>query len=100
MSAAVMSPDPFRELLTQAISEVIRSWPDRPRRIFSDVHYRGKSVADVARASGLSSCDVGQILESYERRLRICLRPFRESNPRTHYRDTDELRGIIGHELA
>lgn len=83
MSAAEMNLDTFRELLSRTIAEIIRSWPDLPRRIFTQVHYRGGSVDDVARLHGLSVCEARQILEGCERRLRSALRPFRESQQST-----------------
>jgi DNA-directed RNA polymerase specialized sigma24 family protein len=77
MFAGTLDLDSFRENLLRAIAEVIQSWPDLPRRIFMQVHYRGRSVEDVARSSGLSACEVRQILDCYERKLRAALRPFR-----------------------
>ncbi len=69
-----------RELLSQAIVKTLDSWPEIYRRIFSEVHYGGKSVESVAAAVSMRPAEVYALLEDCERNLRQALKAFR---PRT-----------------
>jgi len=69
--------DADRDQLSRAIVESLHSWPDMHRRIFVEVHYRGRNAAQVADAVGLRVIDVNRILERCERRLHQALRDFR-----------------------
>jgi DNA-directed RNA polymerase specialized sigma24 family protein len=66
-----------RELLSQAIVKTLDSWPEFHRRIFSEVHYGGKSVESVAAAWAMRPAEVHALLEDCERRLRKALRILR-----------------------
>ena len=55
----------------------IRSWAEIPRRIFTQVHYAGKSVEEIAAQSGYHAGEVSQILETHERKLIKSLRNLR-----------------------
>lgn len=68
----------LRDLLSQAIVESLNSWPELQRRIFTDIHYGGKSVPETARALGLSPGEVAVHLQECEHRLHQALRTFRE----------------------
>lgn len=66
-----------RELLSQAIMDVLKSWPELHRRVFEQAHYQGDSVQKISGSLGLSATDVSTILESCDRKLRWALRSFR-----------------------
>jgi DNA-directed RNA polymerase specialized sigma24 family protein len=66
-----------RELLSQAIVDVVRSFPENHRRIFVQVHYGGRHVEEAARSLGISVNEARQILEQCERKLVKNLRMFR-----------------------
>jgi DNA-directed RNA polymerase specialized sigma24 family protein len=80
MSAAPSKSESPRALLCQAIVEVIQSWPEQPRLIFTQVHYGGRSIEEVAADFQLPTGTIRQILESYERKLRTALQPFRSGS--------------------
>jgi len=80
MSAGSLKSESPRALLSQAIVEVIQSWPEQPRLIFARVHYGGMSVEEVALDFGLPPGTIRQTLESCERKLRTSLQPFRSSS--------------------
>ncbi len=67
-----------RELLSQAILDVLRSWPELHQRVFVQAHYQGRSVEAISGALGLSPVDARMILESCDRRLRAALRGLRD----------------------
>ena len=48
-SVLVESP---RELLSQAIVDVVRSFPENHRRMFVQVHYGGRHLEEAARSLG------------------------------------------------
>jgi DNA-directed RNA polymerase specialized sigma24 family protein len=73
-SVLVESP---RELLSQAIVDVVRSFPENHRRVFVLVHYGGRHVEEAARSLGIGASEARQILEQCERRLVKNLRQFR-----------------------
>lgn len=66
-----------RELLSKAILRTLDSWPEFHRRIFSEVHYDGKSVEGVAAAWAMHPTEVDAVLEDCERRLWKALRILR-----------------------
>jgi len=77
MSAVIFELERNRELLSQAIMDVLKSWPELHRRIFEQAHYQGDSVEKISGSFGLSATDVCMILESCDRKLRSALRSFR-----------------------
>lgn len=66
-----------RQQLSDAIVDAIRSWPEHPREIFIQAHYVGRSPEEIALATGLNTADIRRILDHYESKLRIALKPFR-----------------------
>jgi len=81
MAANVMGIGP-RSVLYFAILEEIRSWSDFPRRIFTQAHYAGKSIEEIAQQSGCESQEVLQILTLHESKLRKSLKRLRGSGSR------------------
>jgi DNA-directed RNA polymerase specialized sigma24 family protein len=65
-----------RDLLSQTIIRTLESWPDAHRRIFAEIHYRGRSVDSVAADLELPAAEVKTLLEDCERRLWSALRSF------------------------
>jgi DNA-directed RNA polymerase specialized sigma24 family protein len=78
MKAAVEKSRSTRELLHRAILRVLRSWPERERVVFRQVHYCGRSAEDVSSKLGLEPGEVHEILRSCDFKLRASLREFRE----------------------
>ncbi len=78
MAAAGMRFEPSRELLSQAIVDSLKSWPEFQRRIFIEIHYGGRSVEEVSRTLGLSRNEVTQILKHCERKLYRALKTLRD----------------------
>lgn len=76
MSAVGLELEHNRELLSQAIVDVLRSWPELQRRVFEQAHYQGRSAEMISGSIGLSAADVRTILESCDRKLRLALRGF------------------------
>ena len=79
MGACSLLVESPRELLSQAIIDVVRSFPENHRRIFVQVRYEGRSVDEAARALGISVSEARQILEQCERKLIRDLREFRHN---------------------
>lgn len=77
MSRAHLELEGNRELLSHAIVDILRSWPELHRRVFEQAHYQGRSAENISSSLGLSIADVRLILESCDRRLRSALRDFR-----------------------
>ncbi len=77
MAASTFNLNAPRSLLYDAIMNEIRSWADFPRQIFTQAHYAGKSVEEIAAQSGYGAREVSQILETHERKLRKSLRDFK-----------------------
>lgn len=69
-----------REALFQAISTVLRRWPELERKVFSQAHYHGQSLEVISRSLQLDVEEVSTILKECERRLYASLRSFRKSN--------------------
>ena len=67
-----------RDHLLPAIVDVLQSWPEKHRRIFTQAHYKGASPKDIARTMGLGVGDVEEVLVKCERALRAALRTFRD----------------------
>ncbi len=76
MSGGSMELERNRELLSQAIVDVLMSWPEIQRRVFEQAHYQGRSVEEISGSLGLSATNVRMILENCDRRLRAALRDF------------------------
>jgi DNA-directed RNA polymerase specialized sigma24 family protein len=77
MATAELRLEPPRDLLSQAIVESLRSWPELERRVFAEIHYCGRSQEDVARTLSLQTEEVAQILEQCEQKLHSALKIFR-----------------------
>jgi DNA-directed RNA polymerase specialized sigma24 family protein len=78
MAAAGLRFESSRELLSQAIVESLKSWPEFQRRIFIEIHYRARSVEEVSRALGVQQTEVIEILQRCERKLHRALKVFRD----------------------
>ncbi len=79
MSAASLIMERNRNGLSEAIVNVLESWPALDRQVFTQSHYRGESVESISKSLGLSVSDVRSILEQCSRRLRQSLKAFRSS---------------------
>jgi DNA-directed RNA polymerase specialized sigma24 family protein len=77
MTTAELKVEPPRNLLSQAIVESLRSWPELQRRVFAEIHYRGRSKEAVAQTLSLQPEEVAQILEQCEHKLHSALKVFR-----------------------
>ena len=71
--------DRSRELLSQAILDVLGSWPELDRRVFVQAHYQGRPIENISGCLGLSTAEVRRILETCERKLLSALRDFRNA---------------------
>jgi DNA-directed RNA polymerase specialized sigma24 family protein len=80
MGAAGFSFEPLRDVLVQAIAASLNSWPELHRRIFTEIHYGGKSAAEVARVLNTSPRELAQILQHCERKLYRALRSYRHGS--------------------
>jgi DNA-directed RNA polymerase specialized sigma24 family protein len=67
-----------RELLSQAILDVLGGWTDLHRQVFVKAHYQGQSVDAISGLLGMPAPEVRRILDNCDRRLRAALRSFRE----------------------
>ncbi len=82
--------------LSEAIVNVLESWPELERRVFTQSHYRGDSVEVISLSVGLSVSEVRSILEQCNRRLRQSLMAFWRSSvdsPRPAAKRNPELAG-------
>jgi DNA-directed RNA polymerase specialized sigma24 family protein len=70
-----------RAELSEAIIEVIASWPALYRYVFSQVHYNGRSAKELAQALGLRLAEVERALRYCETDLFDALRTFRRIEP-------------------
>jgi DNA-directed RNA polymerase specialized sigma24 family protein len=66
-----------REILSRTIVRTLDSWPETHRRIFTEIHYRGKSIESVASAFAIEQSEVYALLEECERKLRHSLQLLR-----------------------
>ncbi len=82
MATAHLRFEPQRDLLSQAIVQSLKSWPEAHRCIFIEIHYVGRSVEDISRAFGMRPGEVIQILRQCERNLFRALKVFRDVTPR------------------
>jgi DNA-directed RNA polymerase specialized sigma24 family protein len=87
-----MKHEPSRDLLSQAIVESLKSWPEFQRRIFIETHYCGRSVEEIARALELGTGEVVQILQRCERRLYRALSALRNGTPGAMSEDSSQQR--------
>jgi DNA-directed RNA polymerase specialized sigma24 family protein len=71
-----------RELLSQAILEVLSSWPELHRNVFIQAHYKGQSEKSISELFGIQACEVHGILSNCQRRLCKALRAFRNPTER------------------
>jgi DNA-directed RNA polymerase specialized sigma24 family protein len=78
MAIAGLRLEPSRDLLSHAIVESLKSWPELHRRIFIDIHYHGRPVDEISLALGLRQSEVIQILQHCERQLYHALRVLRD----------------------
>jgi DNA-directed RNA polymerase specialized sigma24 family protein len=69
-------PEISRELLREAIMESLHSWPEVQRRIFIDIHYGGKSIADVAGRMNIPQEEIRSILDRCARKLQYALKAW------------------------
>jgi hypothetical protein len=79
-----------REDLFREISDTICQWPELERKVFSLAHYRGQSLADIARSLKLNAEKVGVILKQCDRGLHDSLRNFLESKGEEASFDTNK----------
>ncbi len=77
MAIAELGLEPSREQLSQMILECLNSWPEHQRQVFVEIHYCGRSAAEVANALRLSPSEVARVLEQCEHRLYRALNAFR-----------------------
>lgn len=77
MSAALLKEK--REILLNEIANIMETWPERQRQVFSLVHYDGKSPAAISRTMAISVEDVRSILEKCDRQLHGSLRSFHKT---------------------
>jgi DNA-directed RNA polymerase specialized sigma24 family protein len=78
MATAGLRAESSRELLSRIIVESLKSWPELQRQIFIDIHYRGRSVADVSRSLGRQQAEVAEILRQCQGKLYKALKAFRD----------------------
>jgi len=78
MAAPTLKLESNRDHLLQAIVDVLQSWPEHQRQIFTQAHYKGASPKDIARTMGLGVREVEEVLAKCERALRSALRIFRD----------------------
>jgi len=67
-----------RDSITREIINALGQWPEIERKVFSQVHYQGKSVEAISRSLQLDAVEVHQILKRCDRRLHASLRDLRE----------------------
>jgi hypothetical protein len=77
MSAAGLIMERTRIGLSEAIVNILRSWPARHRQIFTQSHYCGETAESISNSVGLSVPEVHLILEQCNRMLRQSLKDFR-----------------------
>jgi DNA-directed RNA polymerase specialized sigma24 family protein len=70
-------PELLRELLREAIMESLHSWPEVQRRIFVDIHYAGRSIAQVAGRMNVPEEEIHAILDRCARQLQYALKAWR-----------------------
>jgi DNA-directed RNA polymerase specialized sigma24 family protein len=80
MSEFTLEMEHNRELLSQAIVDILRSWPELHRSVFVQAHYQGRPIEKISGYLGLSAPDVHRILDGCERKLRSALRNYRGSS--------------------
>jgi DNA-directed RNA polymerase specialized sigma24 family protein len=79
MTIAENRPGPSRDQLLRAIMKSLQSWPDLHRRIFIDIHYGGRSAAEIADVLGLPLSEIDRILELCSANLNHALKAFRQT---------------------
>lgn len=77
MATGTLDLRDHRDLMYETIVAEIRSWAELPRRIFTQFHYAGESVQEIASQLGCSRREVLGILQAYDLKLRKSLRVFR-----------------------
>ena len=85
MGACRLFVESPRELLSQAIIDVVQSFPENHRRIFVQVRYEGRPIDEAARGLGISVSEARQILEQCERKLLRDLREFSRSTDSSRF---------------
>jgi DNA-directed RNA polymerase specialized sigma24 family protein len=82
MATAHLRLEPQRDLLSQAIVESLKSWPETQRTVFIQLHYGGRSVEEISDGLGMCKGEVIQMLRQCERNLFQALKAFRDTTPR------------------
>jgi DNA-directed RNA polymerase specialized sigma24 family protein len=78
MAVVALGLERTRELLSEAIVEVLRSWPELHRCVFVQSHYRGESVEQLSNSLHIDASEIRIILEHCDRMLRAALKGFRD----------------------
>ena len=65
-----------RKDLSEAILDVLESWPELDRQVFTKSHYQGKSADSISNSEGLSVPEVRMILDLCNRKLRQSLTEY------------------------
>lgn len=68
-----------RDQLLQVIMNALQSWSDLHRRIFIDIHYGGRSAAEVAQVLGMPQEEITRILELCSSSLNGALKVRRQA---------------------
>ena len=68
-------------MLSQAIVEVVQSWPELQRRVFVETHYHGRPVEELSQSLAMGPSQVTEILQHCERKLYRALKAFRDGTP-------------------
>ena len=66
-----------RKDLSEAIVDVLESWPELDRQVFTKSHYEGQSADSISNSEGLSVSEVRMILDLCNRKLRQSLSEYR-----------------------
>jgi DNA-directed RNA polymerase specialized sigma24 family protein len=74
---AGLSMERERKDLSEAIVDVLESWPELDRQVFTKSHYQGESADSISNSEGLSVPEVRTILDLCNRKLRQSLSDYR-----------------------
>jgi len=83
-----------RDQLSQTILDVLSSWPESHRLVFTAVHYAGHRIDVAADLAGIDPDEAARVLELSERRLRAALRAFRREDLVTDGPEAPALAGL------
>lgn len=70
-----------REVLSTAIVDVLKSWPELHQRVFIKSHYCSESIEQISISVGLRASEVRAVLDLCDRKLRGALKGFRQGAP-------------------